>query len=643
MAISTRRAFQLADWLRSGRSRWNTLSSSVTSLSAVTRILIVLHVIKMWSWFSRINFLSGQPIMNVDYAQFYGRALRAHAFLSSAGRFWGYDPFDMAGYVSGPFLEVGVHFISLVAHILSPLIPIGVTLLVLEVLGLALAPVLVVFAVRNVGGTRAQAWSSFALVTLTFGFLDPFSERMIRVGLYGFMVAGFVGILQVSLVWRWLSGGAWRVGAAMCAVTAVLFQIHPASLVVVLVPNVVLFLLLARGLGSKKVLATLGFMVTALAANAYWMRPFIAFSDWQSEAPYFITDGFLAAWRTLEMLGGSLFLGVRITMLTYVFCLAAIAVIVLIRRNRALGIMTAAWLVALFVEGYFGSSFPILRHLQPGRNSFAFWIVASVIAGMAVPGAVMAFPVRRRFAIALYAICASMIFMPLARDGRNFPPLTNRLPEDQVLLIDALNGHRVDGRVLVECIDFLTPHFADLLPFMVPGQAFLGGQHPGNFIKGRFSLFSGAYLKPGGWVPDEPSAFSRPIKTMDTVTLETYFRLYNVQLVAARSPSMRAALVNFPALLGPPRPAGSYLIYPVLKTFGWFETGSGRVTLALDRITIDDASTGNLVLRSHWIKTLRVEPECRIQPVFLADDPVPFISIYNPAGHRRLVVYNAGL
>jgi len=613
------------------------------SFSWVTRALMAFHVIKMFSWFAKIDFLSGDPIMNVDYAQFYGRALRAHAFLSSSGRFWGYDPFDMAGYVSGPFLEVGVHFISLVAHALSGVVPIGTTLLVLEVAGLSLAPLLVLPAVRNIGGTRTQAWSAFALVTLIFGFLDPFSERMHRLGLYGFMVAGFVSILQVSLVWRWLASGTWRLGLALCAVTAVLFQIHPTSLVVILVPNVVMFFLMAPRLGARRILATAGLVALAIAANWYWVRPFATFSEWKSDAPYFITTGFQAVARTFDLLRQSAFLGVRLTMLTYVLGLAVVGAVALVRRNRPLGLTMAAWLTALFVAGYFGSSFAVLKTLQPGRNSFVFWIVAGVVAGMAAPGTVLAYGVRRRFGVSLYVICAILMFMPLRRDGRRFPPLTNSLGEGQVQFIESLKRRPVDGRILVECMDFLTPHIADLLPFMIPGQAFLGGHHPGNFIKGRFSLFSGAYLGPEGWVSDKPIAFSRPLKTMGPETLEDYFRLYNVALVAARTGSMREALTRFPTVLGPPEKAGDYVVYPVLRSFTWFEEGSGKVSMALDRITIDGASTGRLLLKAHWIKTLRVMPECEIEPAYLADDPEPFISINNAAGHRQLVVYNAGL
>jgi hypothetical protein len=313
------------------------------------------------------------------------------------------------------------------------------------------------------------------------------------------------------------------------------------------------------------------------------------------------------------------------------------------RRHRPLGATALLWLASLFVVGFFGSDFPVLRTLQPGRNTFAFWMVSSVLAGMALPGVLLHYRGRRVFAVAVYLICAVLMFMPLRRPGRSYPALTNRLPGGLARFIDAMATHRTQGRALVECVDLGTPHIADLLPFRVPGQLFLGGQHPGNFLKGRFSLFSGAYLSSDGFVNDVPIAFNRPLNSMSEATLEDYFRLYNVTLVAARTGSMRAALARFPELIGSPEAAGDYAIYPVLKTFGWFEEGSGRVTFAYDRITIDDASPGRLVLRAHWIKTLRVDPPAVLSAVTRADDPIPFIAIDNAAGLRRLVVYNAGL
>lgn len=643
LVISTRRSFLVSDFFRRVELRLAGVTRRFISLSTVILALVGLQTLKMWDWFRRVDFASGQPLVNVDYVEFYGRALRAHHFLSTAGRFWGYDPFDMAGYVSGPFLEVGVHFMSLLAHALSSAIPIGVTLLIYEVATLSLAPFLVIPTVRNVGGTREQAWAAFAVIVLVFGFLDPFSEGLYRVGLHGFMVAGFVSLLQVSLAWRWFAGGSWRVGAGLCAVTAVLFQVHPASLVIILIPDLVLFAALVSRLDAKRLVATFAFVGIALLANFYWIHPFVAFSHWKADAPYFVTGGLRDVLAIFNPWRPNLFFGVRVTMLLYIFGLATTMVITLWRRHRPLGATALLWLASLFIAGFFGSDLPVLRTLQPGRNTFAFWMVASVLAGMAVPGVLLRHRGRRAFTVMVYLTCALLMFMPLHRVGRAYPPLTNQLSEGQTRFIAALASHRTEGRALVECVDYGTPHIADLLPFRVPGQLFLGGQHPGNFLKGRFSLFSGAYVGSDGWVSDVPLAFNRPLNSMSETELEDYFRLYNVTLVAARSRSMRAALTRFPHLIGAPEPAGDYAIYPVLKTFGWFDEGSGRVTFAYDRITIDEASPGRLVLRAHWIKTLRVDPPAVLSPVARADDPVPFIAIDNSAGLRRLVVYNAGL
>src|SRR6185436_7102537 len=98
--------------------------------------LVLAHVIKMLFYFKGVHWSSPFPIVNYDFILYYSRALRAHEFFLRSGRFWGYDPFHMAGYVSGPVHEVGNYLTSLVAHFLSPWVSIAHTLLILEIVGL---------------------------------------------------------------------------------------------------------------------------------------------------------------------------------------------------------------------------------------------------------------------------------------------------------------------------------------------------------------------------------------------------------------------------------------------------------------------------------------------------------------------------
>src|SRR5689334_14457015 len=95
--------------------------------------LIALHVAKVAFWMRNIDFRSGLPIVNVDFLQYYARALRAHEFWSTSERYWGFDPFEMAGYPAGLYNEVGTYFTSLACHLLARWIPIATSLLTMEI------------------------------------------------------------------------------------------------------------------------------------------------------------------------------------------------------------------------------------------------------------------------------------------------------------------------------------------------------------------------------------------------------------------------------------------------------------------------------------------------------------------------------
>ena len=67
------------------------------------------------------------------------------------------------------------------------------------------------------------------------------------------------------------------------------------------------------------------------------------------------------------------------------------------------------------------------------------------------------------------------------------------------------------------------------------------------------------------------------------------------------------------------------------------------MTLDYDRVRIENASVGRLVVKTHWIDTFKAEPDVPLSPVYLLDDPVPFIAVDNAVGHKDILIYNAGL
>lgn len=606
-------------------------------------VLLALYAAKMMYWFRSINFSSGLPITNVDYIEYYGRVLRMHEFLSRSGRLWGYDPFDMAGYLSGPFLEVGTHAIGIIAHVLEPLLPISLTMLVIEIVGLAASPFLVFPALKLLGEDRETAWIAFGIMTLTFGVCEPFSSSIIEMGLWGFMVSGFLSLFQVALLYRWIESGRTSLWLAFTAVTALVFQVHPASFVIVAVPDVALALLHWRRLGWRGwALLTLGAGVAG-AANWDWMSPFLAFSEWLVRLPYFTTHGLVEMLSQFGPVQPDVFGSLAAVVNTSAIVLGIVAIREMSKTRPSLAIAFAFWAGWLFVVSFFGSYLPKIWTIQPGRNEFAFFLVMYLLSATVLRTRVLAAR-RSRIIAGLLMVMFSLYVLDLGPASRRWgrqTPLQTELPSWQKEFISYLQSSAPkNGRVLLECADDVKPHFADILP-MTTGAVFVGGQHPGNFLTTRFSLLTGVYQSDDAYTP--PMAFSHNLLELSPAEFSAYLSLYNVHLVAARTAPMIDALDRMSEVIEPIEDLPPHRIYRVKSPSTWFETGSGRVSFDYDKITIDDASAGPIVVKFHWIKTFRAHPAVNIRPVFLMDDPVPFIAIDNRAGARHIEIVNDGL
>ena len=59
----------------------------------------------------------------------------------------------------------------------------------------------------------------------------------------------------------------------------------------------------------------------------------------------------------------------------------------------------------------------------------------------------------------------------------------------------------------------------------------------------------------------------------------------------------------------------------------------------MNRLTIRDASAGRIVLKYHWLPTLRSDPPLPMRAYAVLDDPVGFIEVDNGAV-QDFVIYN---
>lgn len=602
-------------------------------------VLTGLQLIKTLYWFRGVDLSQPLPIINYDYILYYARALRAHEFLSASGRIWGYDPFQMAGYVAGPF-EVGTHLFSLVTHLAAPLVPIHRTLLAVEFLTILVFPFFLYWAARLFGASKTQAWTAFGFVVFCFGGIERLTHEVVFAGLWGFQVACFLALCQTGLLWKFFETrkSGWFLLTVLAS--AVLFQIHGAALLLVVPSNLILYGLRFKSLPVRwhRLLFAGGFAV--LAANWFWVRPFLHFRQWLIEVPYLSTWG----WAQINHYFGPFQYTLKdwFNVLFNWVCILLAGHTLKTWRSKKNGSfpLFAGWGAWIFLVAFFGSRIPGLRSVQPYRAIILFWLGVWMLAGFAVPKAVWRVPVRRRGLWLLLAILGFYHFP--VRSALPLNALQNSFPLHIQNLLDYLG--RLDprqGRILIGSTETVGTHELDLVPHLT-GLSLLGGPNPGVFTMGAYTLFSESSFA-GGGMRKTPVIFDRLLSSYSEKEFARMLNLYNVCLVGTSSAKSNAVFRSFPHLLEPAESVGRLDFFRVKQPTRWLLSGAGRVRFGFDEINVENAGKGEIILKFHYIDTFKTEPPVPIEPVLIGDDPVPFIRLQNEAGRSSIRIYNAGL
>jgi hypothetical protein len=208
-------------------------------------------------------------------------------------------------------------------------------------------------------------------------------------------------------------------------------------------------------------------------------------------------------------------------------------------------------------------------------------------------------------------------------DGRlGGPPAAYRT------LVDWINANTgPDGRLLINDwrVGALIPYYTD--------REVIGGPFLWTWIKH-------GYANAGIW-----DAFSRDLSSYTEAELRQAMQTYNVQWVITNVDfddafhTLDDIARTWPDLLQPVGMISGFRIYRVPWPADSFLVGSGRVSATYNRLSVRDASPGGVVLKYHWLPTLRADPPLPLGPYPVLDDPVGFIRVDNGAT-SDFVIYN---
>ena len=615
----------------------------------VTALIFAIHSIALALIFSPVaGIVNNQPLIDQDWGLHFHHLNSLTAFWHQDKITWGYNPFFMAGYPSNTIQDLSIKFFEFVALLLSTvaLSPIQ-WFKISAFLAMASVPWIMYMAADNFFFVDETRYFISALAALlgTIYWWNSLPREMFYYGMIGFPVASYLSILGISLFYRIALSPAkfgWR-HCAWLLFAAAIIALHVQSVITFLPPMLALLLVDKRLITGRLIALTAGTALIAFFVNAAWLIPaFHHRGDDVSAAiveqlPLFVGTSPFAF--LLDYLGPRGFWTFRISLMEkglrlMLLVLGTAGTWSLIRsRQRSIGVMLATTALVLFAVTYFGAFSSIVKPWQPLRFKVPLDLIF-VIAGSYY----LTLSLGRRGssdwfvgAIVAVGLLAVLLNVTQTESGGRLHLRSIFRPE-LTAIVDWINRETPgNARLLFEESGDETgfvydrTYLSSFLPYLT-GRQLIGG--PINLYNDRhhFAEFHSGKM------------FHKDPRAMSDAELRNYLRLYNIGTVVAFDPRSIQRLQAVPGLVTLEQRIGPVHLMKVNQPLSWFLSGEGNVKAGYNRLELSELKGDELILKYHWVESLTAEPSVHMEPIQIADDPIPFIKIIHPPSTLKLRV-----
>lgn len=597
------------------------------------------------------------PLISFDWSTHYEQCKRAVESFTASGRGWMWDPRLLAGQPSGAIFDAdnkGYELFCLALVKLGVRFDRAFNLFIWAALAAVFPTVLL--GARLLGQRPRAALLGASLASAIWWF-DGFSHWLWFVGMISWGIVSYAWLVPLGLLVAFLRDRRpWQVILLAPALAAV-HTVHPYVFIVLVAPMLVAYHRARRELSRRDHALVLGAAGFTVLANAWWLR--VAFKFWH----YILDSGYyldatpdFVLWDWLAITKEPWVTGVVANQSSFRFAALSLAAVGLILWRRArdprfVWVAVAAG-VPLFIA-YVGGVTPLLRQVQPYRFILPLVMLAAVVGGGALDE--LAGPtweaLRERRAPGLALAVLLVVAGPrLVRDVQYFvpelvpthkkplplpPPNVSgplelgvqawpkpydfrHTPDDKAPALERFVTANDDGRSRW------------LLEWWMSGEQLAGRTHAqvlGGFREINLAHSDANYFRVHEeGKPIDPEAFRR------------YLEAFNVGWVGLVLPY--PSIEDRRDLLEPvPGPPGARWYRARLAPSWIVGGGPGAVTASNDRIVVKGSAGGSLVLKYHFLETLRCRPGCTLRRVaspltrvgFIGVDGAPSdFEVYNP-------------
>ena len=605
-------------------------------------LVFTLHVTGLAALFDPVTGIFDiAPLIDQDWGLHFHHLKSLEAFWLRDRSLWGYNPFFMAGYPSNTIQDLSVKMFELAALALAAvaLTPIQ-WFKITAFLSAASVPWVAYVAARNLfkqDDVKNIAAPSAALLG-TIYWWNSLPREMFFYGMVGYPAAAYLSLLGGSLFYRIAKHPAsWNpayLGWLLFAIT--ILPLHVQSALIFLPALLSLLIAQPNLLKPNLALWIMAAGIISLLANLIWLVP--AFTHRHDDVSSAIVEQ-LSLFVSADPLTFFYYYlcpsnywsfrpsfwekGVRLALLL----LGSLGLLQLWRgEHKPLGAMLIGIALTLFAVAYFGSLIPFLKGWQPLRFKIPYDLVLVLAAAYSIA----------RWVTDRSSASPAYILPILLLGGGAF--LINLAATESLGKLKLRTQIRPELSAMIDWIERETPTDARLL-FEESGDE-TGFVYDGMYLSSFLPHLTGRQLI-GGPINlyndrhhfaefHSGRMFKKDVKTLSDDGIKNYFRLYNIGAVVAFHPASIQRLQSVPGLVSVERRIGPVQLMKVNQPLSWFMQGDGKIKAGFNRLELSGLAGREVILKYHWIDGLIASPAARIEPVKMADDPIPFIKIINP-------------
>jgi len=610
-----------ANTMADRKPRWRHSSHAVAGLT----ILILQFALLSYS-FPLSELFSTLPLTAVDHA-FHQYQTLLSLDLAKQGQIVGYDPHFSAGYVGGVTLDASAHLPTLAVWAMESFLNPIATYKVYVFIAALIATLCLPLAACILNLNKLTTWCA-SILGLLLWWASAFHWYH-TVGMVSYVLVAYLSIPYCAALIRILrTEHRWSHSILLGLCGSGAFFIHPFFPIAITIFVVMLHVFYRNEYRLKRTILPLTIIaIIAVLPNLIWIATMISSPSFAGTAaqPYQKVVDVKILWGELIGLWHAPAMGAKIYPLLVI--LAAIAGWREAgARQLVARIFLAEWGV-LVVFAAFGAALPGLGALQPNRFSMLGYLFLVIPASMGLVSLLRLAITKRPHG---YPLAILLCLMPLAalvgkeftheistaptgRYGKPPPEVTGLGENNQALLHWITENTSQDGRILFETSLARVhdgAHIAGLLAYLSKRE-FIGGPYPYMF----FADF---------W---DEHVFGKKIQSIDQSEFSDYLGTYNIGWIIAHSPQSIEYLdkntgIKYITQIGPVR------IYQANRPLTYVLAGLGKVSNQGYSLSVHVPEPGEPVTLSyHYTKNLHSDDGSDITPIYLVDDPQPFIRL----------------